>query len=473
MLREDQVTDLAELIKRPKIGLLHDPGCGKTPIAAVYTEYATINKGSGAVWIQPKSLVGKNKDEIARFTNIPPEDIHIVRGTPAERKKIMEKKGKVWLFNFTNFGTEFSYLAHHHPEFTGWMAIIDEFHMGYAGHKSTRTQNWYVAMRKFWSVVPMSGTIVDGKLSSVYPMLHVCAPLFYGSYEAFIAQHAWRDEYGTIIGWRNHEKLKEVLKAVSIRRTFESIYGNQDQVVQVERVAMAPLQREKYDEFEEMGLLELTDQFLAADTPAVAAIRLRQIMCHPENVKLPIAFDSKGKPTEWKQYNLLGKEVLTGKDERLIVHIEDAIQAEERLVIFASLVPEQERIVNIIKKMGKTVELINGSVSGKERERISNDFISNKVQFVVCSQPTAAVGFNWGFLRWMVFTSLDYKDSNFIQAMRRGIRGVRDTPLLVYVLEYENSIDQRIFTIVERKAYDHHLVDETQKEIHLKVVDRL
>jgi hypothetical protein len=67
----------------------------------------------------------------------------------------------------------------------------------------------------------------------------------------------------------------------------------------------------------------------------------------------------------------------------------------------------------------------------------------------------------------VVFVSLDYQDDSFTQAYKRGIRGVRDTPLLVKVLMYENSIDYRIFQIVQRKSEDNHQVDETKEIIFL------
>jgi uncharacterized FAD-dependent dehydrogenase len=78
-----------------------------------------------------------------------------------------------------------------------------------------------------------------------------------------------------------------------------------------------------------------------------------------------------------------------------------------------------------------------------------------------------SVGFNWGFLRKIVFASIDYQDSNFIQAYRRGVRGKRDTPLLVYVLEYRKSIEQRIFQIVNRKSLDAQKITSHKKVLTL------
>jgi hypothetical protein len=464
--REDQIADLAFFINNPKAGLLHDPGVGKTITAGAYTEYCWKYLGWKVVWTQPMSLIKKNKDEILACTDFLPEEVIMVRGTPEKRRKLMsDHRGKVFLFTGPGWSSEWQVLLEYHPEVKA--SIHDEIHLYYAGHKSKRTQSWYIASRQMKSVIPMSGTLIKGKLDSVYPTLHVIAPQYYGSYESFMAQHACQDEYGRNEGWQNHEKLRNVLGAVSIRRSFESIYGKAAPVIQVEQVEMHPLQREKYDELAEMATLELSDRFLEAGTAGVMAIRCRQILAHPERVKLPIEYNADGKPTKYQDYNLLGKDITTGKDEAMLVHAESSYMAGERLVVFAALQPEQERIYNLLLKKDYRVGLINGNVSEKERVRIDLEFREHKLDFVVGSAATMGVGFNWNFLEMVLFVSLDYGDDTFTQAYKRGIREHRGKPLLVKVLMYENSIDYRIFQIVQRKSEDNNQVDETKEVIFL------
>jgi superfamily II DNA helicase RecQ len=158
---------------------------------------------------------------------------------------------------------------------------------------------------------------------------------------------------------------------------------------------------------------------------------------------------------------------MTGKDEAMMVHAESFYDEGERLVIFAALQPEQERIYKLLKEKGYRVGLINGNVSEKDRVRIDEEFREHKLDFVVGSAATMGVGFNWNFLKMVLFVSLDYGDDTFSQAYKRGIRGHRDQALLVKVLMYENSIDYRIFQIVQRKSEDNHQVDETKDIIFL------
>lgn len=78
------------------------------------------------------------------------------------------------------------------------------------------------------------------------------------------------------------------------------------------------------------------------------------------------------------------------------------------------------------------------------------------------SAARASVGFNWGHLDTIVFLSLDFIDSSYLQGYGRAMRGVRKSPLLVYVMEYEKSMDQRVMQIVEIKSAMAVEIDPTQ-----------
>lgn len=452
-LRPDQLSDFAAVIKFGKFGLWTDPGGGKTPISCIESYYAWSAKGQRSAWAQPSSLLHKNREEILRFSHFKPEDVVVVEGTPTKRQEIMKSDAKVFLFTFSGWSKEGFDLLKYHPDVK--VNVIDEFHLGYSGHKSQRTQNWYILARHMETIVPMTGTVIKGKLDSAYPLFHVMAPLYYGTYEAFMNFHCIRDDYGGILGWKNHEILGLRLGAIGVRRSLSSIFGDQAKIFQVERCQMSKTQRKMYDKFEGSGLIELEESFIKAEGGGVKAIRKRQIMAHPETFELEIPGGR------------------TGKDERMWIHIEDHIRTGEQLCIFSALVPEQERVYKQMLDAGLRVALINGSVSAKDRARIDEQFRSGALQFVVGSPATMAVGFNWGMLNTIIYVSIDYGDDSFIQAYSRAIRGKRAKPLLIIVLEYEDSIDQDIFKIVQAKSTDANLIDETKDIVKLGAGDDL
>lgn len=440
-LRTDQVADLAWIMATPKAGLLHEPACGKTPTVCVYMEWVWREFGKPSIWVMPKTLIQKNFDELVRFTNLRAHQIAIVDG-PNWKKELARPGIVVYLMGPTRFRLSSKSL----PKVEA--VVADEPHKYWTTNKSASCQSLYQFMRHTPRFVPMTGTLIAGRLDSAYPIIHVIEPRHYGSYQGFLNEHAILDDYGTVVAWRNPQKLVSVLSRYCVRRTFESIHGKEAKLIINELCDMSPKQRAAYDEFAANALLELEDRFLTGATGGVHAIRCRQIMAHPETFGIDA-----GTPT--------------GKDDRLDIHLSDHLNSGKPLVIFASLVPEQERILRQVRAMGMTAAIINGTVTGTKRTDAEKAFREGKIQVMVCSPIVADVGFNWGHVDTMIFASLDYLDTTFSQAYKRAIRGPRSTPLLIYVLEYRDSIDQRIFQIIERKSKLAASVDHTREVFEL------
>lgn len=392
------------------------------------------------VWPQPKSLLRKNKRELHRFTDLKDHEVVIVDGTPEEREAQMRSPGAiVFLMGFKRWKDEWRRMVEWYPDLQH--VAIDEFHMGYATDTSKQTEELYWAMKKIKHLTVMTGTIIKGRLSSAYPAVYLIAPQYYGTFGNFMMVHAIKDDFGKIVGWKGHEKLGRILGHIGIRRDFKSVYGEEKKVIIPELCTMGKKHREVYDEWHQKALLELENEFLTAANKGVHALRARQIMAHPETFGFNVG--------------------PLGKDEMLDVHLSDAKQSGERFAIFASLIPEQMRIFEFVKKKGLRTGLINSKVSALGRSQVDEDFCNGKLDVVVGSQDTAGVGYNWEFLNMMAMASNNYNDDSFSQAFRRGIRGKRDQPLLVYNLEYENSVDQRISAIINIKSQSAHMVDST------------
>jgi hypothetical protein len=60
--------------------------------------------------------------------------------------------------------------------------------------------------------------------------------------------------------------------------------------------------------------------------------------------------------------------------------------------------------------------------------------------------------------------TVDYLDDSFTQAVARGVRGVRETTLPIYIPQYQKSIEQKVLGILQRKSRLANEVD-SRKEI--------
>lgn len=486
-LRPEQVERLAQYIANPRFLDLSDPGTGKTPPVCVYLRYQWSEHGHKSLWSMPKSLLEKNRKELLRFTDLKPEDVAILEDdmitlTENQAKQLkahMESgkykiaqrlyqyrkhwptlirdrkldliaicEAKVILVGFRFMARFADRLLKNHN--IGCLAV-DEMHMAYGGIDSQNTRSLLKVMRRAKCFIGMTGTLLNGRLDSVYPAIHVIEPSYYPlGYSDFRRQHVgFEDDYGRVLAWKNEAKVGEILLRHGIRRTFEEVYGKEDVVFLPDMVEMGPLMRAEYDLFHEQAMLELEDgRFIDGSLPGVATIRARQIMAHPETM-------------------MLCKGEVTGKDERLILHVEDAKARGESLLIFSVHTAEQLRIKALLESLGRRVGLMNGETSTAERAEIDRAFTARELDDVVGSPKTMAVGWNWEHVDHVIAVTYEYQDVDWLQAYRRASRGTRTKTLRVSIMQYYNSVDQRVLQIIRDKSILANKVDATRPVLQL------
>lgn len=346
---------------------------------------------------------------------------------------------KVFICTFAFMSMHWERLLEAAPDID--LLLVDELHMGYGGLDSKQTESFYWVNRHVSRFVGMTGTLINGRLDTAFPAIHVIRPEYYGGRSGFMYEHvAASDDYGRPVRWKNEHRLRAIIERHSIRRTFEEVYGKEDVVFFTERLEVDEKVREKYDEFHERAMLELKDQsVIEGSNPGVALIRARQILAHPQQMLADVP--------KW-----------TPKDERLAVHLTGG----HKSIVFAALKPEQERCLALAEELGLRAALINSDTSGPKRAQIDELFQAGKLDVIVASGPTAAVGWNWEQADVVVFASIDYMDVNILQAYRRASRGTRTKTLRVIFLRYEDTIEDRIFEIVKEKSQLANKIDPTR-----------
>lgn len=399
----------------------------------------------------PTSLFHQNYKSFFKFTHFKPEEIVILRGTKKQRRKQMaDPNGKVFIASFNFFApsgtwdnpgpSEYDALREHHK--IGAL-FVDEWHMGFKSLTSKRTQGLLFSLQWIPIFVPMTGTAVDGHLDSVYPLIHAIEPRYYLNYQDFLNQHCVYDFYGKKTGqWKNVQKVKEILARHCVRHTFEEVHGADETIIEPRGCDMDPHHQELYDDYESTGLMMTHSEGLKeAAHGAEMVLRLRQL-CNCPEIFAEGDFCQPGV-----------KKVHLTKDEMIETDIESALQANKKVLIFAVFKAEQDRLVKICEAAGARVALLNGTVAqGKPREAIEHGFRNGEFDIVVASAEIASVGYDWPHLDIVMFYSLDYKDTNFLQGYRRGVRGKREKPLLVYVYFYEGrNVERDVIDIIEGK----------------------
>jgi hypothetical protein len=355
--------------------------------------------------------------------------------------KAAAETGKVFITTFKFATTHWERLLEAAPEID--LLLVDEIHMpgGYSTPTSKSTESFYWLNRHVSRFVGMTGTLINGRLDSAYPSISVIEPRYYGSLNGFMYEHAAVvDDYGRVVVWKNEPKLRAILERHSIQRTFEEVYGEEPVVFFTEYADVEEKVREEYDKFHEQAMLELEDgSVLDGSMAGVALIRARQILSHPETMFTGIP--------EW-----------TDKDERIQIHLSEG----HKTLIYASLKPEQERLLRMVRGLGLRAELINSDVSLANRDKIDELAQAGELDVIIASGPTAAVGYNWEKFDVVIFASIDFMDTNILQAYRRASRGFRTSTLRVIFLRYRDTIENRMYKIVETKSRLANAVDPSR-----------
>lgn len=401
--------------------------------------YAEIPDKPGIIWHQigKRKPVGENCHQPADTTRVEPcrgPDGKILFKIVEREEEVVDlvaihKEAKVFLCTFAFARAHWEHLFATIDNLKCFN--VDEHHLGYKRPESQQTESFFHIQKRVDYSIMMTGSLLDGPLDSVFSAIHAIEPRYYGSYVGFLSQHAdFVDDYGNVQTWRNTEKVKQILARHSAQITFKEAYGDEPMVHIHEYVQVGPKCREEYDTFHEQAMLELQDgRILDGSLPGPATIRARQILSHPET------------------YGIAAGEE-TGKDQRIRIFASEG----QTMLLFSSLIPEQERLVRLLRDEGLRVGLINAEVSRPQRNMIDQQFKNGLLDAVVASAATAGIGYDWPFLDHCIYVSPDYQDVNFIQGYRRGIRGQRDVPLRVTTLEYEDTIEGRQYQIISQKS---------------------
>ena len=420
-----------------------------------------------AVWIQPVSLMKKNRKEVLMWNpHFSESDVKMVVGTAAKKKSIcLDPNTLVWLMTPQAFVSYYKEMRVKFPDI--FQIVCDEPHMYYRGFKSARTNFFVTNVPKHVRIHFLTATPTPrGKLTSAYVYCHMIQQDYYGCYEWFINTHADIDDYGNPQNWKQHDRLWRFLDHYSICWTGKDMYGDVDEIILREVLPIHPDVLTTYRTFEAAGVAELQGLVLEAKGGGVESLRCRQMLNHPHHINIPIRWNADGTPAEYSKGCVFSG--VTPKMERIL----ELAEAGEPLVVFCSFIAEIQMIADTLKKHKHRVGVINSHVSLLERYRVDEKFQNGELDIVVCSAATAGVGFNWGHVDTVIFHSLNYGDDEFLQAIARAKRGVRTNTLNIILLEYENSIDQPVMWAVHHNSRNSHLSNKDNPIIFFpKVVE--
>jgi SWI/SNF-related matrix-associated actin-dependent regulator of chromatin subfamily A-like protein 1 len=165
---------------------------------------------------------------------------------------------------------------------------------------------------------------------------------------------------------------------------------------------------------------------------------------------------------------ILKKISARGKIEEVIEHIQEVVDAGEKIVVFA----HHKEIVQELKKATAGAVTIVGDDSMDDRQRAVDSFQNDKkTQVIICNIKSGGVGITLTASSRVVFIELPWHPADCEQCEDRCHRiGQKDSVQATYFLGHE-TIDEYIYKIIESKRKIANEVTGAKEEIETNILD--
>lgn len=410
-------------------------GCGKTITTIAVVGRAFLNgKIKRVLIIAPKSIVMVWQQEFEKFADFP--FTLIVLGGSSEKKKQFLKSIKgdglqVVVINYDSVQLIEEDLARWKPDFI----VADE---------STRIKNPNAKTSKAvhriskgcrYRMILTGSPITQNPLDlySQYKMLD--EGIFGKSFYAFKNYYAVLGSYNQPIGYKNMPELISKAHSIAYRVTKADALDLPDTIDETRPVVLEEKAQRLYRQFVKDSYMELSKGEVIATNVLTRILRLQQVtggFIRPDE--------------EADRYEQISKAKLEALEDIL----DEAVEAEQKVVVMARFIPEIMEIQKLLEEKGIGYALIHGGV--KDRAEEVRRFQEDTGCMVFVGQiQTTSMGITLTAASTMVFYSLSYNYADYIQAKAR-IHRIGQKNKCVYIhLIAQNTIDSEVMKALEQK----------------------
>ena len=256
-----------------------------------------------------------------------------------------------------------------------------------------------------------------------------------------------------IIGYKNLNELEDRLNEIMLRRKKEDVLDLPEKTYIDEYVDMTPKQTQIYKEVTADIKMNI-DQIKIAPNPLAALIRMRQATGYTGILSSTIQESA--------------------KLDRMEELVEEAISNNRKVVMFSNweqiTLPAYNRLATKYKGT-----YITGEVDADQRQAHIESFqTDNDVKFVVGTIGAMGTGLTLTAGTVVIFLDHPWNRALYDQAVDRVHRIGQKNNITIYNLMVKNSIDERIWELVNKKgAMADMLVDGQSAKISSEVLEYL
>lgn len=370
--------------------ILDETGTGKTRGVCAGLALLT-HQGANifpAMIIAPKSVLINWQRELEPY--FPDKDIRVVQGTPAKMRDAIAPGGDIYVMGWGSL-RKYSRMAPYGSkamtdaqktdkeiQALGLRTIVaDEIHRA-KSCEAQQTRCLWAAADPCSFRIGLTGTPVQETPDDLYGILRALFPTDFPtktSYRDRWISYEWNLWGGLDINGFKAERKEEFFKifdGLSRRLTKEVVLPFlPDKIYERRWVDMLPKQRRAYEEMKDDFVTRLESSTMAADSPMVQMGRLLQLA------------NSMG------DLDADGKFVMTGPSPKIDAFLEDAICGDfdgHQVVVFSDSRELLDLLEVEMTKAKLDFVVINGDVTGADRQAAIDIFQEGKVQYCLLSR---------------------------------------------------------------------------------------
>ena len=332
------------------------------------------------------------------------------------------------------------------------MIAVDECH-----RFATKTSQQGANLLKLKSTykVAATGTLITNSPLSAY------VPLAWTENDAatlttYKAQYCVWGGYGghEIVGYKNLESLRDEINACMIRRTLDQVRDSMPpKNINIELVEMSDEHRKFYEAVVN-GVKEEADKIkLNASNLLALTTRLRQATACPGI--------------------LTTQDIVSSKLERAAELAEELLAQGEKVVIMSVFKDTVNKLANMLSKYNPLLGTgdLKDQVVQENVYKFQNDPIS---KLLICTHDKCGTGITLNAASYLICVDTPWTDAKFSQSTDRIWRVTNDRPAFVTVLACVDTIDERVWEIINtKKDISDYVVDGVENSLSSRFQDEL
>ncbi len=435
------------------VAILAEMGTGKTLISIGIAGYLYLQKEINKLLIvAPLSITKVWEEEFQKFADFDYQ-LEVLEGPTKEKSETLRNlfgtKLQVAVVNYESCWRMEKEIALWKPD----MIICDESSkIKNPQAKQSKALHRLGKMSKH-NIILTGTPVTNNPLDFFSQYKFLDESIFGGSYYSFRARYAIMGGYGNyqVVGYKNLPELTEKAHSIAFRITKKEALDLPEQVDVTRHVELEPMARAIYNQVERDSYAELSQGEVVVRNVLTKLLRLSQIT--GGYIK--------------DEFSEIEEQVSSAKLNALEEIIEECLDADKKVVVFARFISEIDAITRMLKHYGIKYSLIRGDVKDRasEVEKFQND---KDVKVFVGQLQTTGMGLTLTASDTAVFYSLSYNFADYEQAKARIHRiGQKNNCTYIHLIA-KKTIDEKVMEALSKKKNIADLVVDNWKSLFEK-----